>query len=227
MFITVIIFEVFSKYLRKSNNSLSVIGAGLLAGIGLSVMIPKVGNGYIWSADVSAMGFCFCLLGFCLQKQINKSARMNIGTKLMIALLSISVCFLLNRFNLGFISIKNADMASRNYGNCFLYIIAALAGCVSLVFVSMCISDLKIKAVTAVLENIGKYTLSMLALHKPMVISLCTALSGTKLENWVGGLAAACIVFVILTVCIEIWRSLVGKIKMHHITSQKYIGVCE
>ena len=82
-------------------------------------------------------------------------------------LLSLTVLTFTFRFNLPYISINNADMAGRHFGNPAIYLLDAITGSLFVIFISML--SAKSKKIKSLFVRLGKHTIPILLIHKPIV----------------------------------------------------------
>lgn len=198
MFVAVIGFECLMKIsyqkLQKKTSLVLFTGVACLC-IFISWLLPNLTYGYPWSLDVSFMALAFILIGYLLQEAFTAISKLkNPGILALSGVLAAVILLLTFRLNLNYISINNVDMASRNYGNIFLYFVDALAGSFILLVLSIGLSHIKL---VNMLSFPGKNTMQIFIFHKPIVIFLSTLLEGTVLYNSIGGYITSIITFVI------------------------------
>ncbi len=167
MFIAVCLFEIVQQKLRKleKRSILLFIICVMCAMAGL--FLPRISGGYPWSIDVSFLALAFMMWGHLGRECIER-----IGERKVLAVLCAIACLgiLTATFglNLRNISINNADMAGRYFGNPMLYLFDAITGSLFILLVSELISGQLGKG----LVELGKRTIPIFIIHKPIVQAL-------------------------------------------------------
>lgn len=197
MFVSVIGFEAFMTVQYREKSSYLNVAAMILLTV-LSAYLPVIRVGYPYSIDVSMMAMLLILIGFLAKPLVKKILTWNALTISAMALCLLLTCFFVNRINLNNIPINNADMASRNYGNIFLYLICGCTGSLAVLLISDFISRCSVTPLSSFLQFAGKHTLSILLIHKPVVIYLCGKVSVSSNIKSIAGLIVSAVVFLII-----------------------------
>lgn len=206
MFAAVIIFEKAASFIYGRNHGKSAAVIASLAAAVISALLPQTRYGYPWSIDVVPVCILFIMIGFVLKPYIEKIERMGFVNKMLIFITAIAACYIINVINLRFIQINNADMASRNYGNCILYFAAAAAGSSALIAFSSIFEHTANKIVNycaAQLSYIGKHTLMLLVLHKPLAVWLSDYLSSFNINNLAVTVITSTATLLLITICMK------------------------
>ena len=188
MFLSVIGFEILVMVLEGARYKevwLTFIAAALAC---CSPYFPRLPMGYPWSMDVAMMGLAFVIIGF-LSKPFEDAQN---GSKIYMAGVFLTACFLLlstYRFNLKFIPGNNVDMAGRNYGNVLLYLLGGFSGIQILIEASKFICR-STSMLAMGLSMLGKITMPVLFLHKPIVRWLCDSFLRIGIQNRIADIAA-------------------------------------
>ena len=195
MFLCVIAFEILMWALSKLKTSIKAIVLAALAIVFFAVgcFLPKIGIGYPWGADTMFPALSFIIAGYGVRFAIGKLPKLNEGKPLIWICLCAIFALLTLTFipNLANIDKNNADFASRTFGNPFLYVIAALAGTLMLVSLSVLISKIKWMQW---LTQIGKYSLAILLLHKFPVVFIGNYLAEKGLGNTLTAILLAIVI---------------------------------
>ena len=166
MFIAVSMFEIIQQSLRNisRNNGILLAVSAVCALSGF--YLPKIPGGYPWSLDVSFLAVAFMIWGYLGKSLIEKTVPHQSVT-FICGLLSLTVLTFTFRFNLPYISINNADMAGRHFGHPAIYLLDAIAGSLFVVFTSML--SAKSEKIKSLFVRLGKHTIPILLIHKPIV----------------------------------------------------------
>ena len=169
MFIAVCMFEIIQQTL-KNIQKIDYILLGISAVCAaLGFFLPKIPGGYPWSFDVSFLAVAFMIWGWLGRPLIEKISR-NTAVISAMALVSLSLLTFTYSFNLQYIPINNADMAGRYFGNCAIYLLDAVSGSLFVVFLSMLFT--KISPLKSLFIRLGRHTIPILLIHKPIVLAL-------------------------------------------------------
>lgn len=166
MFLTVCAFEGIQGLLIKRNvNQVVLLILAFFSAVA-SVFLPRLPQGYPWCLDVSFAALAFMILGYLIKDSFSSVLRKR-GYAITVCLLGFLLLTLTFRFNLSKISINNADLAGRYFGNPLLYYFDAFCG--SLFVLSL--SDMLKNAGKAgsLLAAFGRHTIPILVIHKPVV----------------------------------------------------------
>lgn len=202
MFLSVCMFEIVMRFvssLQNRNHRIAILIIITMACFAVGALLPRASRGYPWSVDVSFTALGFLITGYGFQTIIRSTPVLNekrnsIWILILVIAFIISLSFLAN---LRFITIRNVDMASRNFGNLFLFVLTASAGIVMLTALSVILEGSRF---SKFLSTLGKYSMPIFLLHKPMVLSASKYLSDYGANTWVAGVAIALVVTAICLV---------------------------
>lgn len=180
LFIAVCLFEFLQIVLSGRKYSHLILGTVSIGCALISYFLPHFDRGWPWSLDVSLFALALIICGY-LGKELIKILSERIIVSVIVLIVSFVLLTLTFSINLKFISINNVDMAGRHFGNLGLYVLDALSGCLMILSFS-CIGsrwDLFEKA----FSFIGRRTIPILVIHKPIVQGLGNLLSRTILPK--------------------------------------------
>ena len=103
----------------------------------------------------------------------------------IIMIICLFVVLATSKENLQYISLGNVDMASGNYGNLLLFLVDGVGGTLFLLCIAVLLSKINITWLNGGLEYIGKNTLLVFVLHKPIIKLLEQLLLLLELRRWV------------------------------------------
>lgn len=166
MFLAICAFEIIQQVLMGSKHrSLALLCiSAVFASIGL--FLPHFSIGYPWSADVAFLAVSYMIWGYLTADHFESLTDKKSGRTFLFLLLSLllSLTFILN---LSHASFNNVDLAGRQFGNGALYLINAVSGSsfVLLLAILLC----KARPIAEFLSYLGRNTMPIFILHKPMV----------------------------------------------------------
>ncbi|MBO4887432.1 MAG: acyltransferase family protein [Firmicutes bacterium] len=166
MFLSVCAFEVIQQTIAKLKRGIWVLCCVSVVFAVAGLFLPRLSNGYPWSTDVAFLGVTFMMWGYLTKNAFETEAKKENLTALLllIGLLALSLtCFL----NLPYVSTNNVDMAGRHTGNPLLYLFNAAAGSALVLFLSVFLC--RIQKLAAFCADLGRKTIPILVLHKPIV----------------------------------------------------------
>ena len=169
MFLTVCLFEIVLRVVNQFEKQRIILFAVSVCFCVIGFFIPHLPDGYPWGADVVMISISYLIWGYLVQPYLESIIKSN---KLGIAVCLLCACVLTLtfRYNLAFISIKNVDMASRQFGKPTLYLLDSLAGSLFVLSLSGLLD--KLGAIRQLFIRLGKHSLAILLLHKPIAQTL-------------------------------------------------------
>ena len=179
MFLACFMFELLMIFQINRKPWMQIIFAIFFSIIGFFIShIYRPQYGWLWSIDVAFMATSFILWGNVLKGVFDKiSTKFSISIcRFVYACIFILASILLiftYRFNLPYLKISNVDLASGSYGNYFLFILDALAGSIAILSISKLI---EILFHFRFLQSIGKTSMAIFILHKPILLLLTSFL---------------------------------------------------
>lgn len=199
MFLAVCAFELLTwgiSRLSKARMRGAALTSAAVLCFAAGCLLPRVGIGYPWCADVMFPALSFLIAGYGLRCLICRPPKLRESAPLPWGVLLIASALLTLLFipNLSYIRGNNADFAARSFGSPFLYVPAALAGILMLTSLSVLLSKFHR---TRFLAWIGRRSLAILLLHKYPVMFLSARLS----ERGFGSTWAAVLLSLAITAC--------------------------
>lgn len=172
MFLAVCLFEVIQMTIGKNDKKTTLLVISIISVV-IGIFLPRLSGGYPWSLDVAFLAVAFMLWG-CVGKEYFEKIKTPwaLGTVTVVAVILLTLTFSLN---LPYVSINNADMAGRYLGNLLLYLLDAVAGSIAVLSASRLLE--KIGAINHGLVYLGKKTIPIFIIHKPVVQVLGKLLS--------------------------------------------------
>lgn len=149
--------------------------------------LPDVIIGYPWSLNVAFMALVLIIIGYILKLCIMKYRFLKEGVPWIFCIIMIICLFVVLatfKENLQYISLGNVDMASGNYGNLLLFLVDGVGGTLFLLCIAVLLSKINITWLNGGLEYIGKNTLLVFVLHKPIIKLLEQLLLLLELRRW-------------------------------------------
>ena len=138
----------------------------------ISYFLPHIKIGYPWCVNVAPMACAFILFGYFFKVITRKYVKFYSGVNLLFfTVFTFVFLFFTFKLNLKYIQINNVDMASSEYGNYFLYIMDAMLGTVMLTSFSAFVTKMRLNI--SPLIALGKSTMPIFLLHKPIIQKLC------------------------------------------------------
>lgn len=163
-----LIASILSEYVmwiqaNKKNNLF--VFASLLLFLATGFHMSRL-KSYGWplGLDIGFVAAGFMLTGYFLKKMISKLYITTIGCVLMTVVLSL--VFTANII-FKYVPIKAVDMYKGKYGNVMMFTVNALLGSIVVISIAICFDRLFPKM--SLLRYIGKNTLGIMVLHKPIV----------------------------------------------------------
>lgn len=164
---------------NKFADKLSIIHFIAIIAAVVRVLLPQIGVGYVWSADVALTAIGFVLFGYMFEQFFSDR----------IKCLDLTIGFIVIGLGLSFVGALNKGMdcgyvlmAMNDYGNSFLFYIGAIGGCIFVYGVSILVSQYGNKIIDKRLSYIGQNTLIIFAVQKP-IIALHEQFFGSLLGN--------------------------------------------
>ncbi|MBR0156167.1 MAG: acyltransferase family protein [Clostridia bacterium] len=169
MFLSVCAFELLQRCFAKAKHRLPALLCVSAAFAAAGLFLPRIAVGYPWCADVAFLAAAFMIWGHAaanlLERQNDRKAYFVILP--LIPALAASLTFV---FNLPHIAINNADLAGRYFGSPPLYLLNAAAGSAFVLLFSVLLG--KIRIITTVFSYLGRRTIPIFIIHKPIVRAL-------------------------------------------------------
>ena len=166
MFLTTCAFEGIVKLIYPCKRFKLFLVLASIACASIGIIIPRLPVGYPWCLDVSFIAVALMTWGYLAKDWVEM-----ISNKMLVTSILCFACFLLLTLtyeaNLSNISINNADLAGRYFGNPFLYLLDALSGSGFIVLSSVLMKHFSL--LCRVFTRIGKHTIPILVTHKPIV----------------------------------------------------------
>ena len=210
MFVSVVCVELFMQYEHVLRTW--YIRAFIVCFLTIiSVVLPDFRYGYPYSVDVAMMGILLIYLGYMATPLIKRITTLKTVSLVAISGVVLVSCFFVNLLNLNYISINNADMASRNYGNIVLYLFSGCMGSLAIYLISECVSRSKLLWFKNLLVFTGAHTLTILLLHKPLIIHLCHVASSLPIPHVITGFLSGICVFLLLAYGMKILKTITNK----------------
>ena len=169
MFLSVCAFEIIQKLLVKAKHgALALFFISVLCAC-TGLFLPRLSNGYPWSADVAFLAVAFIIWGYMAASWIEKAANKKTlwAIIMMLLLLAVSLTYV---FNLPYVSINNVDLAGRYFGNRALYLLNATGGSTFVLFLGIVLC--RNKQIAVFISDLGRKTIPILLIHKPLVRAL-------------------------------------------------------
>ncbi|MBQ5976800.1 MAG: acyltransferase family protein [Oscillospiraceae bacterium] len=168
MFLSVCAFEIVQQLLSnaKRRELYLLCVSVFLAAVGL--FLPRFSRGYPWSIDIAFLAAAFMIWGCLAAKGFEAVAHKKVFSLLLFLLvLAVSLTYV---FNLPYTSTNNVDLAGRHFGNRALYLLDAAAGSACILLLGTILR--KSKAAAKTLGYLGRITIPILIVHKPLVRAL-------------------------------------------------------
>ena len=174
MLLTVFGFEIVMDITDGQKDRRLVLIVIAIASAFFSSSLPSISfvYGYPCGLDAAPMGFALMACGYLFKQHIIKDKPKKTWIYFIYTLIACVGITISYRVNLEYIQINNVDMPSRSYGNMFLYLVAAFCG----IFVTFMISfmiDYFGGMLANLLSMLGKITMPVFLIHKPVLIKLC------------------------------------------------------
>lgn len=182
MFVSVCLFEGLQQAVHNKKGYTWILAALSIVFAAIGVLLPKLSGGYPWSIDVSMLALALMICGFLLKDKFRKLTQ-HFWTTLLTSLICLGILTATYRLNLDYISINNADMAGRYFGNPALYLLDALCGSLFALTASALLKT--VKRVKPVLARMGSHTIPILLIHKPVVQILGKVFQKTGVTDFV------------------------------------------
>lgn len=197
---TEIIFQLLNrpKIKRKYQTTMLIMLTVVLSV--LSDLFPRMKNGYPWSGNIALMATAFILIGYLLRELYSKLPGINNGesipwlTILGISFVLVAVLF---KWNLKYLTLNNADMASGTYGNYLYYMLNSIFGIIMLIGISILLAQ---RVKSGLICFIGSNTMAIFLLHKPLVGGACDILYKLGFANWILSLPIAVSVLIFCSI---------------------------
>ena len=169
MFLSVCAFEVVQQLLSKQKYQSTILFSVSVVFAVAGLFLPVARHGYPWSVDVASLATAFMMWGCLAAKWVQDMSNKKLLSLIPLLLLAliISMTFVLN---LQYVSINNVDLAGRYFGNRALYLLDAIAGSVFVLLLAIAL--LNSKSLAACFAFIGRKTIPILVIHKPIVQAL-------------------------------------------------------
>ena len=172
MFFAVCLFEAIQMTLEKEDKEASILLISIVSMV-IGFFLPRISGGYPWSLDVAFLAVAFMFWGYLGKKYFEKiKAFWGFGMVTAIAVILLTLTFGLN---LPYVSINNADMAGRFLGNPVFYLLDSVTGSVAVLSASKLLE--KVSIIKRSLAYLGKITIPIFIIHKPVVQVLGELLS--------------------------------------------------
>lgn len=196
MFLAVCLFEAIQMTLSKKAQWTTLLLISIVSAA-IGIFLPRISGGYPWSLDVAFLAVSFMLWG-CLGKECFEKIKTPWVhcSEIVIAAIILTLTF---RLNLPYVGINNADMAGRYLGNPLLYLLDSIAGSVAVLSISILLD--KVSAINHGLAYLGRKTIPIFIIHKPVVQVLGKLLSRTGIPD---------IVIVIVSVVVALGTSIIA-----------------
>ena len=166
MFVAVSVFEV-AKNIDKSSDKKLYRVFGLLL-FAVAFVLPSVKVGYPFGVDAALVAAAFMLWGYSFEKAASGCCGYKSSKVLWIMFavgFGATLTELLNKVGgTGYVL-----MADMHTGNAVLFVTAAAGGCVMIYAVARLVEKINITAVKTTLEFIGRNTLVIFVIHKPLI----------------------------------------------------------
>lgn len=178
MFLSVCIFELIQMMLGKNNNKVALFLISFVFVV-VGIFLPRISGGFPWCVDVMFLAVAFMLWGY-----LGRDLIEGIDKPIVLATIAAVAFILLTltyKLNLLYVGINNADMAGRYFGNPFLYLVDAFAGSVTVLMLSKLMEASKL--ISRYLGYLGKITIPIFIIHKPVVQAIDKVLSGVGIPD--------------------------------------------
>ena len=170
MFLAMCLFELIQGLLKKTNKHKVALLVISIASFTIGYFLPHLKYGFPWSIDVSFIALAFIIWGYLGQNFYSKEYSVQIYS--IICFICLPLLFFSYRLSLKYISDNNISMAGRFLGNPALFLLNAFLGCILVVVLSKLLCRFNI--IRSLLIRLGKHTLPILLLHKPIVFGFDT-----------------------------------------------------
>lgn len=169
MFVTVCLFEAIQWLAcRKKLSGWALFGLSLVF-CALGLFLPRFANGYPWSVDIALLGLALMIWGGLAKAGLDKAAEKP-WLCLLVSLLAFAVLLFTYRLNLPDSANKYVEVADRIFGNKVLFLLNAACGCLFVLGLSVFLAEYLL--LDQFLGRIGRDTIPILLLHKPVVLAL-------------------------------------------------------
>ena len=201
MFLAVLLTELTISFIYRmsksttSTNKLIVLAVVVFASI--TFAMPRSSRGYPWCTNLVPLATAMIMIGYLVRQIVDTYSTWCSKHKLSILLalvLAFVVLCIASWFNWQFVTGKNVDMSSAKFGNPLLYMVAAIAGIVAMVALTICITPPRLHPPFAF---VGANTYGIFLIHKPLVVASGTYLSSIGYGNLFTAFFSVSIVFVI------------------------------
>lgn len=192
MFLSVCLFE-FLAGLQVLLSPIKMLAAVVIL-VSINLALPLVKLGYPWSFNTMFLAVSFIISGYFVKKYFLTLLSDNYIVLGISTAFSILLLLMLYRLNLKNINLRNVDMASNTVGNIFLYYSCALCGIIFLLGLSIILSRY-VYIYIIYIAFMGRHTMTIFLLHKPLVIYLSQVL---KNHYFVASLITVCFICALL-----------------------------
>ena len=200
MFVAVVCFEIIIQKSDKIFNKRLLFVILFCVFAAVAWMLPHFKYGYPFGIDSSMIAVIFIILSYLLQPLVNKRVDRGLITMdYVIAVLLLCILLLTYRINLRFVPINNVDLAKRYLGNIVLYLLDAFSGCIALLYICIFLSKYEWIIINYVVF-LGRVSLIIMIIHKPIVIHLSELLKYISLYNSIGGIIASLLTIAVCSV---------------------------
>lgn len=169
MFVAVCLFEGIQWLFCKKQLSRWLLFGLSLVFAALGLFLPKFSMGYPWSVDIAMLGLALMIWGHLARETMDKLAERS-WLCLLISLAALLVLIFTFRLNLTGLPNNYVEVPDRVFGNPALFLLNALCGSLFVLGLSAFLSTLT--PLDQVLVRIGKDTIPILLLHRPVVLAL-------------------------------------------------------
>ncbi|MDO4354906.1 MAG: acyltransferase family protein [Clostridia bacterium] len=158
MFLSSIFVQIILKMTDKKMAILVLGGVSFLIGIAL----PKNQVGYPWCVDVAFIAVFFIVIGYVSKDKLEALSGKVLSVVFVVGLLATIIVL-----NIPNISEDYVLLATRRIGNPLSFVIGALGGCIMVYSIARLVDSLT--AHTNLLSYVGKNSLIILLVHKPII----------------------------------------------------------
>ena len=201
MFLAVLLTELIMQGITHTSHSTRRRNFLLIAlSVVLSVItfaLPNIPQGYPWCINLVPLACCFILTGFLTRQLINHlDGKRPVRPILWVCILILSFIGICSTFtyNLRFIPIFNADMASAHFGFPLIYLFDAILGLFMMVALSKLTCPKRLHPIVAFM---GANTLAIFLIHKPLIIWLSDHLKTAGHRHDLFAIAASLVILLV------------------------------
>lgn len=201
MFLAVLLTEAIMQAISRPANTqkpfllkLLMLSMVLAA---ITFLLPRLQQGYPWCINLVPLACAFILIGFLTRQGIIflNSKRLSLPAvwiaTFICAFAALSGTF---SYNLRFVPIHNADMASACFGFPPLYMLDAVSGLFMMVALAKLTCPHRLHPVVAFM---GSNTLAIFLIHKPLIVNLSDLLKTAGYHHTLAAIAVSVVILLI------------------------------